>query len=275
MKSNLQKLLFLFGFSMTLFLSNSLASALCLNPTIYNQNGAPIMPLSGEPWLIINGTAYEEMQINFSIDIKNKNDQGIDIILRPYEDLRDYIDDAAIHLNAGETSSLDLSVWVGGQSYIGVIQVYYTCDDGIYNIPFQFIKTYIIGQKIEPPPTSTCESHDLDGCYLGMKREYYCSHGELMYTEQCTDYCCQSFGGKESICSNNKETCYTFNTLPPGTEGNIAFVCKDETCKEGNERYLMFMLRLHGWNVTALPQEEWFEYEIENYDINRSRRKNV
>lgn len=256
-------------FVATFFLSTSIATARdvpCVNPTIYNENGGVLNPL-GVGWLTINGTEHAEMQIEFPVMIKNKNPQGMSITLRPYDDLRDYIDDAYIYLPADTNDTVNLTTWVGGQSYIGIINVEYTCDDGLYNIPFQYVKTYIIGQKIEPPPNSTCESEDLDGCYQGKKRDYYCSHGELQYSESCTETCCEIWGGQGSFCSDDKQVCYTMDTLPPGTEGNIAFVCKDENCKDGNERYMQFMFRTHGWNVTSRQQEDWTDWELDNYDI--------
>ena len=249
----------------TFFFSAPYVSA-CINPTVYNEKGTPINPLGGTG-LTINGTAYSEMQIDFPISVKNKDEQGMTVTLRPYSGLRDYIDDANVYLQPGETKQLNLRVWVGGQSYEGVVQVFYVCDDGGPQMFFPIINTYIIGQKLEPPPTSTCDSHGLDGCYAGMHRDYYCSNKQLTYSAKCTDYCCQMFGGRESICSSDKEVCYTFNTLPPGTEGNIAFICKDSKCNYGNERPVAFLLRLNGWNVTMNPQESWTENELAKYDI--------
>jgi protein-tyrosine-phosphatase len=236
------------------------------NPTVYNQHGTPINPLGGAG-LTINGSEYTDMQIDIPISIKNRNLQGMTVTLRPYGGLRDYIEDANVYLQAGETKPINLRTWVGGHSYRGAIEVYYTFDDGATQLIFPIVNTEIIGQNIEPPPASTCDSHYLDGCYGGMKRDYYCSNGNLTYSEICTEACCQDLGGKESICSDDRKMCLTFNTLPPGTEGNIAFVCKDANCNTGNEKSVMFMLRLQSWNVTAKQKEAWTETDISNYDI--------
>jgi len=257
---------FLSVFLSTFLLSSSLAFA-CINPTIYNENGALLNPLGGAGKITINGTNYAEMQIDFPVEIKNKNDDGMTVTLRPYSSLRDYIDDASIHMQPNETSQLNLRTWVGGQSYIGIMQVYFSCDSEGAVWSWPIVNVLIIGQELEPPNTSTCDSHNLDGCYGGMQRDYYCSRGNLSYSARCTDDCCQSFGGVESVCSNDRRSCLTFNTLPPGTEGNIAFVCRDEKCSDGNEKSLMFMLRYSGWNLTAHPVEGWTEADIKKYDI--------
>lgn len=254
------------AFSFTLLMSSPLALA-CINPTIYNQHGVPINTFGGVG-LTINGSQYPDNETAFPISIGNKNtDQGMTVTLRPYGGLRDYIGDVQAYLQPNEIVPASLDVWVAGHSYSGAIQVYYECDDGNPQYLFPIVNVMILGKGLAPPPGSTCESHNLDGCYSGMKRDYYCANKQLTYTETCTDSCCKGFGGSESICAADKHSCLTYNTLPPGTEGNIAFICKDKTCGSGNEKYLMFMFRLSGWNVTAKPQNAWASSELDKSDI--------
>lgn len=265
--SSPKSLLFI-SFSLVSILSiASVLAAECKSyPIIYNEHGVPLLP-NGGSGLYINGSAYSEMLIDYEISAKNKNDQGITVVFRPMSGLGDYISDTVVHIPANTVSPVSLSTWVGGQSYQGVIEVEWSCDDGKPGIYSPIVIVVISGQKLEPPPFASCDSHGLDGCYSGMRRNYYCSHGVLEYSESCTDSCCENYGGIGSFCSEDNTMCYTWDTLPPGTEGEIAFICKDEDCDSNTERQMMFMLRKQGWNVDARPQEEWNWWDFEDIDI--------
>jgi hypothetical protein len=238
--------------------------ARCYNPTIYNEHGVPLLPTGG--WAVVNGTEYSSLLINHSISIKNTNIENMVVTFKPYGGLRDYVDDAQIVLAPGQTSPINLSVWVGGQSYQGTIFVYYSCES-VTSVINSFVNILIIGQHIEAPPASNCSSLELDGCYSGMKRDYYCSNHQLLYRESCSDSCCKSFGGAQSMCSDDKTVCFTYNNLPPGENGNIAFLCRDNKCNDAKEKDYIFLLRFSGWNVTGLPLANWTQPMLEKHDM--------
>ena len=73
----------------------------------------------------------------------------------------------------------------------------------------------------------------LDGCYSGYYRDYYCSSQSCVYTQTCTEACCDAiYGDPDAYCEN--DIC---NAPPQGptctdecTFGDTR--CKDETTKQ-------------------------------------------
>lgn len=271
-------IVFSFVFASTFILSSSSALA-CKKPGIMNEKQTTIntAEVYGIPHgrIIVNGTKDEYVEANYTevnatIFVHNRDDeQVVSVMLRPYKGLRDYVGDVYVpNLQPGETREVSLRTWIYGQSYYGAVEVYWTCPDGITTLPTPYFLVYIIGREISPPPSSTCESRDLDACWAGMSRDYYCdANRTLVYTEACTNYCCEKYGGEGSACSSDGQTCYTPDSLPLGTEGNIALICDDKSCASDNERLLKFMFGINGWNVTMRPKELWTDWELNTYDI--------
>jgi hypothetical protein len=238
----------------------------CANPTVFNIYGKAINPLGG--FFTINGSNYPGLSIEYNFTIFNTNPtQGVMVTLVPHEGSKNYISGNSVYLNPSGSAVLPIKVWIGGLSGTGIIYVYFTCDDGSRQLWTPTMYAIVYGKGISPPPVSNCDTTGLNGCYSGLSTNFYCSDGELKSNAICTESCCKSFGGEDAMCSPDKKVCLSFSTIPPGTEGNIAFVCKDGKCKYNNERSMMFLLKLKGWNVTGKGYKNWTEDELNKYDI--------
>jgi hypothetical protein len=257
MKSNI-----LFGVIFFLLFTSSAYA--CKNPVLYTEQGSAINVFGG--YFTINGTTYPDLVAQYNLGVRNENDQGLIVTLKPSNDIKDYISGGSIFVEARSRKNITLDVWVGGLSKSGTIYIYFVCEDGSGQYIFPYAYVYIIGKGISPPPTSTCDSSGLDGCYEGMYRTYYCANGTLQYTDICTNYCCKGYD-KEAFCSVDKRMCISPNNIPPGTEGNIAFLCKNSKCDSKIEKQVILLLRLSGWNVTKRAYYDWNETELDKHDI--------
>ena len=181
----------------------------CSNPILRTESGVAINPFGGE--LRINGTKYDGFEIEYNLQIKNLNDQGLMVSLQPSSRIKDYIFSEPIIVEANSIKIMPLKIWVGGKSEYGTIEINYICGSG----SIQYLNTYfnlvIIGKGISPPPSSSCNSYGLDGCYSGLYRDYYCSNDQLQYKSTCMKSCCQSFEGKLAFCSNDNSECISPN----------------------------------------------------------------
>jgi protein-tyrosine-phosphatase len=255
-------LMIVFVLSFAVFACSAFA---CENPGIRTSAGVPVNPFGGI--LIIDGSTYADSQITYALGAFNNNNQGLQVSLNPETAIEDYFQPASALVEKNTVGSIPVTVWVGGQSVSGKVDVNYQCEDG----SGQYLTTYffvvIIGKGQDPPPTSDCHSRNLNGCYQGMIRTYSCASGQLTYQTACSNYCCQQFGGKEATCSNDRSTCFSLNNLPPPTEGKIAFACKDDKCSYNSEPSVRYMLRILGWDVTAKAYNKWTQAELANYDI--------
>ena len=177
----------------------------CYNPSLKKEGGITINPFGG--WLSIDGTKYDGLEIEYNLGIKNVNDQGLIVSLQPSSKIKDYISSEPIFVEANSIKNMTLKIWVGGKSEYDTVNINYVCADGTP----QFLETYfnleIIGKGISPPPSSSCSSIGLDGCYAGVYRDYYCSSGQLQYKATCTRACCQLFGGVMAFCSSDNSQC--------------------------------------------------------------------
>jgi len=243
----------------------SLVSA-CASPILRAENGGPIH-LFGGGFLEINGSKYQPLQITYNLKVENRNNQGFTVNLIQQSILNDYVSVQPVFVPANSNGTMPLTVWVGGQSIYGKMDVEFTCDDGGPQFVNPFFYLVILGQQIEPPPISTCSFSGLNGCYSGLLRTYFCKNNQPTYTESCTKYCCEKFGGQGSFCSSDRTSCISFNNLPPGTEGNIAMLCAKDDCNDGIERNMRFLLRYKGWNVDAKKFDMWTEDELKQYDL--------
>lgn len=244
----------------------------CENPIIYREVGSPINIIGGPGGsLFINGTdetRYPGLEDTYKLRIKNKNNTEVLLVtLVPSNNIKDYINGGTVYLDPGETKELPLPVWVGGLAYVsGYFTVYYVCDDGFQPQPASFGVT-IKGKGIDAPPGLNCTSKEPDGCYQGIYRYYRCEGSELVHDDVCLSGCCKWWGGEEAMCSKDKKQCISIKNLPPGKEGNIAFLCKDEKCSDGIEKSIIFKLGISGWNITFNASSQFTEKELDNYDI--------
>ncbi|MBS3054869.1 MAG: hypothetical protein J4452_00045 [Candidatus Aenigmarchaeota archaeon] len=245
-------------------LSVSVVSA-CSNPILRRENGGAINPFGGT--LQINGSQYSGMTVNYNLQVENRNDQGMTVSLVEGNDLKDYVNFESVYVPANSIVTMPNQIWIGGQSVFDKVNVLFTCDDGGPQFLTPFFYTIIYGKHLEPPPASSCESSNLNGCYEGILRTYFCQDNQLTYRPSCTTYCCESYGGEGSFCSADRQSCISFNNLPVGTEGNIALLCGKKDCNDGIERDIRFLLRYLGWNVTQKIYDSWTEEELNNYDI--------
>lgn len=238
----------------------------CINPGLRTEEGTPINPFGG--FLIINSSNYPNvLEIEYKLTVVNRNSQGLIVSLEPSSYIEGYASSESIFLKTNSQKILPLTIWIGGQSVWGPVEIKYMCEDGTPQYLNLFFYLVIYGKEISPPPNVSCSTKGLDGCYSGLYRDYSCKKGQLTYTEVCTKSCCTKWGGDGAFCSTDKTTCITENNLPPGTEGNIAFLCAKEDCKDGIEQNIRFLFRLKGWNVTSKPYNLWGEEELKNYDI--------
>jgi len=261
-----KKIIFLFALTFFLFSASTVQA--CINPTFKTEKGTPISIFGGV--FTVDNANYpsESLQATYNLKVVNHNNQGMFVALEPETGITNYVSSQTIFVPANSEAIMPLQVWIGGLSGTGRLDASYVCDDGLGNaIPIS-IYIYIMGNGISPPPISTCSRpSSYNGCYQGMYRTYSCSGGELTYSSQCSNFCCQRYGGEESFCSSDKLTCFSVNNLPPPTEGKIAFLCKDGKCKDGNEQTLIFLLRYEGWDVTYKDYKLWTEQELKDYDM--------
>ena len=243
----------------------SLVSA-CASPVFRAENNGPVQ-IFGYGFLEINGSNYQSNQITYNLKVENLNDQGFTVRLVPENKLNDYFSAPPVFVPANSKSIIPLTVWVGGQSISGQINVNFSCEDGTPQFIFPSFDLTIYGQKIEAPPISSCSSFNLDGCYSGLQRSYFCLSRQLSYIQTCTKSCCEQFGGKGSFCTNDRQSCISLNKMPVGTEGNIAMLCSKPDCNYGIERNVWFLLRYVGWNVTGKQYDQWTEDELKKYDF--------
>jgi len=259
-------------FVLSFLMFSSIISA-CINPGMRSDAGVPINPFGGV--FIVNGSKYpgsDVLQITYNLQVHNANDQGFFVSIEPENAIKDYVSMSSppVYIPANSIGTLPISVWVGGLEKSGKLDVIYQCDDEGSQFLNPFIYIWIDGKGVSPPPASTCSTpRALSGCYQGQYRTYSCVSNQLAYNSRCTTYCCQSYGGAESVCSTDGSTCLSFNNLPAPTEGKVALVCNKDDCSNGIEKKIWFLLRLEGWDVVGKSYKTWTADELNNgnYDI--------
>jgi hypothetical protein len=201
---------------------------------IYNEYGVPVS-LYGGGSLIINGSKYPSDQkiITYSMEVKNTNNyNSITLTLTPTSSLLNYVYGSTVTVPAKWRENIGLNVYVDGPSKGGEMYVSGHCDDGL-PIPEGVIYVTVIGRGNSAPQfcgnTKTscgiypnCQDlSNLDGCYDGFKRTYYCANNMIQYSKVCTSYCCEAFT-VDGSCIGNPLYCYD----PTPT-------CRDECTFEG------------------------------------------
>lgn len=245
----------------------------CTNPAICAQDAKvcskdySISALGGI--FTIDGSKYPGSTMLYNFTVINPNDdQGMLVTLVPDKNIVNYFYGGSVYLNPGESKVLPVEVWIGGLSKTGAVLVNFACDhDPTFWTPFMYAT--ITGKGGSPPLNNCTSPASLNGCYSdGLYKTFTCSNSNGTLIEStCVDSCCKKFGGADAMCSPDRKLCLSFDNLPPGKEGNIAFVCRDDNCKYGNERSVMFLLKLKGWNVTGKGYKSWSEDDLNKYDI--------
>ena len=224
--------LFIFVLFFSLAIIPSVLS--CSSPVVYNEYGVPVS-LYGGGTLVINGSKYPSNQkmITYNLSVYNPNKyNSITLTLTPNSGLLNYVYGSTVTVPAKWRGSIGLNVYVDGPSKGGELSVSGQCDDGL-PIPEGIIYVTVIGRGNSAPQfcgnTKTscgvypnCQDlSNLDGCYDGYKRTYYCANNLIQYSKLCTSYCCQSFTF-DGYCIGNP--LYCFDPTP---------TCSDECTFEG------------------------------------------
>jgi hypothetical protein len=226
----LQLFMFMLFFSMSLI--PSVLS--CSSPVVYNEYGVPVS-LYGGGELEINGSKYPSNQkiITYNLSVYNTNKyNSITLTLTPTSSLLNYVYGSTVTVPAKWRGSIGLNVYVDGPSKGGELMVSGFCDDDL-PIPEGIIYVTVIGRGNSAPQfcgnTKTscgiypnCQDlSNLDGCYDGYKRTYYCANNMIQYSKVCTSYCCEAFT-VDGYCTGNPSYC--FDPTP---------TCRDECNFEG------------------------------------------
>ncbi len=188
-------------------------AAACTSPTVYNQYGVPIN-IYGGGMLTIWHSDYgpEDTIVDYTFDIKNNDDQPINITFTASPDLFNTVWGSTHTLEAGEQKGGSISVNIGGNSKRGDLYVTGLCEDGL-PIPEGVVDLIVYGredsvQECKGTPQDCgmpgeCEDvTQYDGCYDGYNRDYYCASNTKQFTSSCTSYCCGLIGGtcKSGVC---------------------------------------------------------------------------
>jgi hypothetical protein len=207
----------------------------CTTPIVYNEYGVPISFYGGI--LTINGSKYPSNQkiITYNLTVNNTNKfNSITLTLTPSSDLLNYVYGSTVTVPARWKGSIGINVYVDGLSKGGDLYVDGHCDNGL-PIPEGVIYVSVIGRGNSNPQfcgntKTSCgvypdcrDLSNLDGCYDGYKRTYYCAGNTVQYSKVCTSYCCQSFT-EDGYCTGNPSSC--FDPTPS---------CKDECGFEGTK----------------------------------------
>jgi len=192
-------------FILTSLILASLATA-CKNPVVYNEYGVPVSIFGGGILSIsYEGYPAGDNVVDYVLSIKNTNSQGLNVTFTPSSSLMNYVYGNTVVLNPDEQKQFSLRVNIGGSSQDGGLLVDGTCEDG-NSMAQGVIVIYITGRG---SPAQNCynsktscglpgdckDLRNLDGCYNGILRTYYCSANTPKYSEDCTDYCCGLVGG--------------------------------------------------------------------------------
>jgi hypothetical protein len=250
------------------------AANACKNPVFIAEEGSNISPFGG--LLLIDGSKYSGQVAQYGLKVQNYNDDGLFVKLIPDNDLKNFIPEKAVFVEANSIADMPLDVWIDGLERHGKLEVEYSCESSGTPVGLGLnLDTYIYNTNHHnPPPTSSCSSSGNSGCYDGVYREYYCSNNQLQYIPRCTNYCCQSYAQstgyekEQGFCSVDNQYCITPSfTFPPATEGKIAFLCQKDSCDRKIESTIIFYLKLKGWDVVGKSYKIWTADELNNYDI--------
>ncbi|MDI6826207.1 MAG: PKD domain-containing protein [Candidatus Aenigmarchaeota archaeon] len=181
----------------------------CSSPVVYNEYGVPIS-LYGNGILTINGSKYDSSisLLQYNLTVSNTNNQSFTINFNSSPDLLNYVFGNTATLDPNEKRKVPIYVYIDGDDKVGEIRVTGQCADGM-SMPYSstyysFFKLVIDGRNIKPPNVTGCENiYQMNGCYDGYYRNYYCSNNTPQYSESCTSYCCQKKAGKDGYCQNN------------------------------------------------------------------------
>jgi len=276
MKFNKKKIFLpLFFILSTVVFSNFVMA--CANPSFYDKDHLSIS--SPGRRLTINGTDYPGNWMDYTLYVKNNNDDAyVTVSLIPSDEIKNYIMPESVIIAPGETTALNLHTWVDGAKYYpyvhGELNVKFSCGGGQYIYPYLNVR--IIGKGNNPALPPLCDPSTVymdNGCYVypdpGLYRSYYCDgiNPAPQYKTICMQGCCQAYGGSDAFCSYDKHACIAPKLFPTPTEGNIAMICKSKNCNTKAEKNTIVLFNYLGWNVTNKTSKEWTANEIDNYDI--------
>ncbi len=207
----------------------------CTTPLVLNQYGVPVNIFGG--LLPINASKYPSNQklipYNLTVNNTNKND-AITVRFIPNSGLINYVFEAEVTVQPKSKMNVSLFVYIDGPDKAGTMTVSGTC--GSITLPDGVITVDIDGRGNNGPQSCgstkySCglfpDCQDLsqqESCYNGYYRTYSCVTNSPKYTERCTTFCCQQYGGVEASCQSisGVTTCITPKT------------CQDECSFTGN-----------------------------------------
>ena len=220
----------------------------CSNPVVYNEYGVPVS-LYGGGFLTINGSKYpsDQTTITYNMSVKNTNNyNSITLTLTPDSSLLNYVYGSTVTIPAKWTGTIGIDVYVDGPSKGGEMYVTGHCDDGL-PISEGVIYVSILGRGNAAPQfcgntKTSCGKYpdcqdlsNLDGCYDGYLRNYFCANNMVQYNPVCTPYCCELFT-EDGYCTGSPSICYdpTLNCRDEcdfeGTRcvNNSVYTCMDQ-----------------------------------------------
>ena len=168
--------------------------------------------------IIVYADNYPDQDsVTYYVTLKNLNDFPVLVHLERSTTIVNYVTilENDFILEVGETKQVALEISLQTPSYVyGTIDIEFTRADGESYPVTGTVEITIHGRGTGPTQrcagtTKSCgtwpdcqDLTELNGCYNGYYRKYYCSNNEPKYTEYCTDYCCKQYFGSEGVCRN-------------------------------------------------------------------------
>jgi len=187
----------------------------CTTPILRNEFNVPINYYGGG-YFIVNGTKYpsEIKMLDYNLTVQNIGSTKLTFTLTPVSSLSNYIYGGTYEIGALQTKNITLPVYIDGSSKEGQIYVSGYCSDS-FSIPDGYMNVKIYGRG--NTPVQYCGNNDLscgvypncqdirnmDGCYEGFYRDYYCASNSVQYSQSCISTCCIQHAGSDGYCSNN------------------------------------------------------------------------
>lgn len=168
--------------------------------------------------IIVYADNYPDQDsVTYYITLKNLNDFPVLVHLERSTTIVNYVTilENDFTLDVGEIKKVALEISLQTPSYVyGTVDIEFTRADGESYPVTGSIEITIHGRGTGT--TQRCagtakscgtwpdcqDLTELNGCYNGYYRKYYCSNNEPKYTEYCTDYCCKQYFGSEGFCRN-------------------------------------------------------------------------
>jgi hypothetical protein len=212
----------------------------CSSPIFYNEYGVPMNIFYGGAYALVDFEDYPGQQmVIYNLTVNNTDkDSGLTLYLAPSE-LDGYVYvEPSYYIPADQKAEVGVHVYVDGPDKSGVIYISGTCDDA-FPAPDGSLVMGIFGRGNGAPDTcdgtqSSCgiwpdcqELYSMSGCHYGYYRNYFCSDNNVMYSQACTNYCCQEYMGFEGYCSAG-----ICEGTPPSCQSECGF--SGSKCVDGN-----------------------------------------